>query len=659
MKMTVKGSYWGNFYIPIEYNQNGLQYYDVINHELAHALLTESTNHGLAFFEFSSLSSENLKKRDLIEVMKVLQDSSERVEECFAVLIPLMASCENENQFVEKFNLLRKTEYYYRYYIEDFKSILFADVPLKQREILVHNILAASMNTGVFTVDCDWLSKKSVYQTFVENPLLLIPDKRLKHILKWVNKNINNKTIFSFSDTKLHEEALGIPMPSNEQFTMFRNAIITVADNNSLSHKFTEAREVIQYYDDAPDTYSVDRVYFHIDDSEYKAFLVDIPNQVLLECDTVLYFPLERKEYLVFTSNTRKEKYKLVMPESSLSNELLDNFPGIIVAYLDDIKSLESKLNSRKNKKIIYKSVCNFVQLEKILHELDIKINKAGILQFDETIGSPYFQDDDGVLYCGGPRPLSVLSYYSKYPLSFIESRTFILETHITSYDFQVITSSDIAINDDKNKSIAVFNGNLDDKTFSADVGIDAKEICGYYFGIFEEFIKLSKWKDAQNLFNFMLNLLDNNEDKRLALLQIENVMLKCKRIMIKNIQKNNKLLQAFVELYSMVIKVHEILKTPTEDFCITLTNLANLYVECFDFKRAYEYAHLVLNLRIKLWGQDSPKLARSYYLLGTTLLYHDKIQAKDIFTKAKELAIESNDARLLSAIEIIMQSIN
>ena len=657
--MTVKGSYWGNFYIPIEYNQNELQYYDVINHELAHALLTESTNHGLAFFEFSSLSSENLKKRDLMEVMKVLQDSSERVEECFAVLIPLMASCESEKQFIEKFNLLRKTEYYYRYYIEDFKRILFSNVPLKQREILVHNILDASMNTGVFTVDCDWLSKKSVYQTFVENPLLLVPDKRLKQILKWVNNNINNKDVFSFPDTKLHEEALGIPMPSNEQFTVFRNSIITMANSNSLSHKYTEERQTIQYYDDAPDTYSVDRVYFHIDDSEYKAFLVDIPNQVLLDCDTVLYFPLERKEHLVFTSNTRKEKYKLVMPAGSLSNELLDKFSGIIVAYLDDMESLESKLTSRKDKKIIYKSVCNFVQLEKLLHELNIKINKAGILQFDELIGSPFFQDNEGIIYCGGPRPLSVLLYYSRYPLTFVESKTFILETCITSYDFQVISSSDIAINDDKNKSIAVFNGNLDDKTFSDDVGIDAKEICGYYLGVFEETLKLNKWKDAQNLFNFMLNLLGNNEDKKLALLQIENIMLKCKRIMIENIKRTPELLQAFVELYSMVIKAHELLKTPTEDICITLTNLSNLYVEFLDFKHAYEYAHLVLNLRIKLWGPDSPKLARSYYLLGTTLLYNDRVQSKEIFNKAKKLAMESNDERLLSAIEMIMQIID
>ena len=93
--------------------------------------------------------------------------------------------------------------------------------------------------------------------------------------------------------------------------------------------------------------------------------------------------------------------------------------------------------------------------------------------------------------------------------------------------------------------------------------------------------------------------------------------------------------------------------------FCITLTNLANLYVECFDFKQAYEYAHLVLNLRIKLWGQDSPKLARSYYLLGITLLYLDRIQSKDILTKAKKLALEINDTRLVSAIEIIIQSID
>ena len=91
--MTVSGSYWGNFYIPIEYSRNNTLDFAVINHELAHAVLTESTNHGIAFYEFSSLSSENYSNKNILEILKLLQDASERTEECFAVLIPLLASC--------------------------------------------------------------------------------------------------------------------------------------------------------------------------------------------------------------------------------------------------------------------------------------------------------------------------------------------------------------------------------------------------------------------------------------------------------------------------------------------------------------------------------------------------------------------------------------
>ena len=655
--MNIKGEYWGNFYIPIEYKHSELQITDVIDHELSHALLTESTNHGLVYNEFSSLSSENINNQNLIGVMKILQDSSERAEECFAVLIPLISSCKNDEQFLEKYNVFRNTEYYYRYNIVEFEKILSADVTLKEKKHLIENILFACMNTNIFTINCDWLSKEKVYQVFIENAHLLIPDRRLMLILKWINKCFVDNSIFSLSESDLHEKVFGMPMPPNNQFINFRNNIIAMANCNELAHNYTSAHEFAKYYDDATDISSIDRVYFRLDDSDYMAYRVDIPNLALLECDTVLFFPLGEKEHLVFTSNSRKEKYKLELPRGSLSNQLLEQFSGIIIAYLDDISMLQSKITS--NKKIIYKSVCNYMQLEKILSDQNIQIEKAGIFQFDNSIGSPFFIDKNGVYYCGGPRSLEVLSHYTNHFQILFSPNTFILNTSITSHDFQVIISSDIAIEDDKNKRIAAFNGSLDNKIFSIDAGIDAKEICGYYLGIFEQFIILHKWDDAQNLFNFILNFLDNNDDRRLALLQIDNIITMCKRVMMNDIKKDLNLLQEFVDLYSMIIQGYNLLNLSVEDICLTLTNLAYLYFECYQTKVAVEYAALVLRLRTDIWGFDSPKLARSHYLLGITLLSSDKMKAKECFSTAKKLATIGKDSHLLSTLEDIMQYIS
>ena len=153
-----------------------------------------------------------------------------------------------------------------------------------------------------------------------------------------------------------------------------------------------------------------------------------------------------------------------------------------------------------------------------------------------------------------------------------------------------------------------------------------------------------------------MLNLLDNDDDRRLALLQIDNIVTKCKRAMMHDIKKDTKLLQKYVNLYSMTIQGYHILNLPVENICITLTNLANLYLECYHVKSAIEYATLVLKLRTDIWGVDSPKLARSHYLLGTTFLYSDKTKAKECFSTAKKLATMDKDIRLLSAIEVMMQ---
>lgn len=652
--MNAKGTYWGNFYIPIEYRNNEPQIIDVISHELSHALLTEATNHGLAYKEFSSLSSENLRHRNLIEVMKILQDSSERTEECFAVLIPLISSCENNEQLLEKYRSLQETEYYYRYSISEFEKILFSDVTLKEKKHLIENILFACMNTNIFAVNCDWLSKEKVYQLFIDNAQLLIPDRRLVLILEWINETITDHSIFFLSESDIYEKALRMPIPPNNGFTIFQNKLIAMADRNGLAHNYTSAHEIVQYYDDVPDIYSVDRVYFHIDDSDYVAYGVDIPNLELLECDTVLFFPLEKKEYLIFTSNSRKEKYKLELPLGSLSNQLFEHFSGIIIAYLDDISLLRSKITT--NKRIVYKSVCNYVQLEKLLSAQNIHVERAGIFQFDDYIGTPFFEDKNGVYYCGGPRSLEVLSHYTNHFPKIYSPDSFVLNSNITSHDFQLITSSDIAIDDDKSKRIATFNGSLDAKIFSVDAGIDTKEICGYYFDIFEQFITSRKWDDAQSLFNFMLNLLDNDDDRRLALLQIDNIVTKCKRAMMHDIKKDAKLLQKYVDLYSMTIQGYRLLNLPVENICITLTNLANLYLECYQAKSANEYATLVLKLRTDIWGADSPKLARSHYLLGTTFLYSDKAKAKECFSTAKKLATMDKDLRLLSAIEVMTQ---
>lgn len=654
--MITKGAYWGNFYIPIEYKYNERQTYDVINHELAHALLTESTSHGLAFYEFSSLSSENIDKRNLLDIMKILQDSSERVEECFAMLFPLVVSCENDRQLLTKFNVLRETEYYYRYNIVDFEKILFADVTLKEKEMLIYNILFACMNTNIFSINCDWFCAENVYQIFTEKAQFLIPDKRLKLILEWVNKHMVDSSIFSLSESVLHEKVLGYPMPSVDLFEKFRKKVIDMADRNGLDHNFTNVNEIDQYMDETIDINSIDRVYFHPDDSAYVAYGVDIPTLALLECDTLLFFPLERKEFLVFTSCSRKEKYKLELPIGSLSNQFFEQFSGIIIAYLDDSSILESKVNT--NKKLIYKSVCSFEQLEKILLRNNIEIEREGIFQFDNYIGSPFFIDINGTYYCGGPRSLEVLLRYTKYPLEIVSPETCILNTNITAFDFQVIISSDIAINDNKNKRIAVFDGSLDKKIFSSDAGIDSKEICGYYLGIFDQLIKLHKCNDAQNLFNFMLNLFDDNNDRRMALLQIDNTLTRCKRAIMNDIKKDTNLLKGVVNLYSMVIQGYKLLELPTENICTTLTNLANLYLECNQFKEANEYAALVLELRTRIYGNNSPKLARSYYLLGTTLLHFNKKQAKYYLNTAKELASLDKDLRLLSAIKLIMQQL-
>lgn len=651
--MKDKGAYWGNFYIPIEYNQNSSSNYDVINHELAHALLSESTAHGFAYTELSALSSENYTNSRLMEVLKVLHDASERTEECFAILFPLLNLYENNKQLQVAYNELRQTEYYYRYQIKQFDNIVLSEVTINEKIELIKAILFAAMNTNILNMECDWLSSENVYQELKRNAILINPDRRLKVLLRWVNCNISDPIVFGQTEAQLLKEVLNQEIPSGDMYEHFRNAIISFADENNLLHGYTEKTN-----SDSEEESIDDRVYFHLDDSIYTSYIVDIPCLELLRCDAVLFFPLGRLEYLIFTNCQRKEKYKLILPRGSFSEQFLNQFSGIIVAYLDDFEFLEMKLTTLHNKKILFKSACSFNQLIKELDKRDIVISSVGIFEYDSAIGSPYFLDSRGIYYCGAPRRLDYLLNYKSNQLQFISPKTPVMHTAITAAEIQVIYSSDIAIDTDKNPNIAIFNGSLDDKIYSKDTGIDSHEICGYYFGIFEQTIMLHNWKDAHSLFNFMLNLLNSNEDRISALHNIENIVVKCKRTMLVDLKKDQHIKQAFIDLFSMIIQCNKQFKVSLEDACITLTNLTNLYLECNDLDEAYQYATIGLNIKRSIYKEDALEIGKAYYLLGLVLIHLDVKEAILNFNIAKKIALKNDDTEIVSVIQHIIQQI-
>ena len=166
----------------------------------------------------------------------------------------------------------------------------------------------------------------------------------------------------------------------------------------------------------------------------------------------------------------------------------------------------------------------------------------------------------------------------------------------------------------------------------------------------------MHNWDEAQNLFNFILNLLDNTTDRVSALEYIDNILTKCKRSMINAIKEDSSLLKALIDLYSMVLQGHRLLGLPVESTCVTLTNLANLYLECGNLSEANYYATMVLNLKIRVLGDEAPEVAHAHYLLGLTLLNSDKKQARICFDTANKIATKINDLRLLFAIKHIMQ---
>lgn len=654
--MSAKGSYLGDYYIPVDYSNSGTLDKEIIAHELAHALLTESTSHGLAYFEFSSLLHENYDNVSLGDTLKLLRDASQRTEECFAVLMPILENCSETEQLQEQYSILQKNEYYHRFRICQFDSILFANVSIAEKKEIITNIFYAAMNTNIFDMDLEWDSPKSVYDTFKSHAVYLIPDKRLNIILTWVNKHLHDCNLFSLKDTEIHRKALGYPMPMDYvipldiQMSGFRKKIIAMANEKQLIHNYIKDEKSSKVKD-----YS-DRIYYQIEDTSYTTYVAELPDMCLFDCEVVYYFPLEYVEILLFTSLIHKKKYKLGVPPGVFAENMLNNFNGTIIAYLDDIGTLSSKLINSPNRKIIYKSICGFEHLEYILQEHSIVIVRAGVLQYDSKIGSPFFVDQNGVFYSGGLRSLDVLLRYKKYPLDIISPKMPIFTNGLVASQFYSISASDDTVdklfNPPDVQRVVFRKGQLNQKENAQTVGIGVFEVCTFYFEYLKSAIATEKWEEAQGVINFLINYFSNHDDRITALQIIDDGLSVLKKAMISDIKKSHKLMEQFAGLYSMIIQGYEQLDAPDKCMCVTLTNWANLYAVCGFMGSANHYAEKALQLKLSIYGEDTLKVAYGYYLLGITLEHTDPNRAGEYFYKAKKIAIKYNDKRLITISE-------
>ncbi len=197
------------------------------------------------------------------------------------------------------------------------------------------------------------------------------------------------------------------------------------------------------------------------------------------------------------------------------------------------------------------------------------------------------------------------------------------------------------------------FNGTLAKKVFSEDAGIDNHEIAGYYFGIYRESIKQKLWKDAQSIFNYVMNILQSREDKIMALGQMDNILIECKNVLIDELKENEEVQKEFLDLYSIVIQYTEILcGIKCESMCITMNNAANLCLQCGNLADAYTYACIALELKKSVFGENSSKTARGYYLISQILIYSNMTyEGRNFLNTALKLAIECNDYQLINAI--------
>lgn len=646
-RTSVKGSYRSDYYIPIEYNNILNDNFETINHEFGHAELTEATFHGVVCVEIMQLIKENYFDKRLIDIFKILRDAAERTEECYAIFSNIFSSSDKKDEILSRYCTLKKTEYYHRYQIIQFEKIIYSDASPQEKRNLIYNILHVAMDTKIMSIPCNWYDPKAVLEEFRKYTIFLNPDKRLKKILHWVNSYDQANIPFNITKEDIHTHALDEEQPSWSEYNVFVDKMLRIVDENDLNKLYRE--KAIRFNRESN---LAERILIYFNNSDYLIYQVDFPDLVLCDCDTLEYYSFEHKEQAVFTSYKNKERYILTLPNRTLMQQIMDNFSGIIITYLDDFEALNTLIECFREKKVIYKSICNFSHLRRELLDRNVKIASTGIIKYDSSICLPFFVDVNGRYYSGGAGFIESIYSQVQGIDNIIEAEEELMQTAVKAKEFVMLTSLDV-IADKCIDRIALFNGTLTKKVFSEDAGIDNHEIAGYYFGIYRDSIKQKLWKDAQSIFNYVMNILESREDKIMALGEMDNILVECKNILIAEIRGDKEIQKEFLDLYSIVIQYTEILfGIKCESMCITMNNMANLCLQCGNFADAYKYAYIALELKKSVFGENSSKTARGYYLIGCVLIHSDMTdESRNFLNTALKLAIRCDDYQLISDI--------
>ena len=646
-RTSIKGRYRSDYYVPIEYNNFLGSNFETINHEFGHAELTENTFHGVVCFEIMQLINENYFDRRITDIFKILRDAAERTEECYAAFFNIFSLSEKKDELLSQYCTLKETEYYHRYQMFQFEKIIYADVSIQEKRDFLFNILHVAMDTKIMEVPCNWYDPKAVLEEFRKYNIFLNPDKRLKKILHWINSYDQANIPFNSTKEDIHTHALDEAPPLWSEYDVFVDKMLKIVDENHLNKTYRE--KGIQF---TGESNFAQRILFYFNNSDYLIYQVDLPNLVLCDCDTLEYYSFGYEERAVFTSYKIKERYILNIPSRTLMKQIIDNFTGIIIAYLDDFEALNTLIECSGEKKVIYKSICNFSHLRRELLDRNINIASTGIIKYDSSICVPFFVDVSGRCYSGGAGFIEPIYSQVQEIDNIIEAEEELMQTAVKAKEFVMLTSLDV-VADKCIDRIALFNGTLSKKIFSKDAGIDNREIAGYYFDIYRDSIKQKLWKDAQSIFNYVMNILQCREDKIMALAEMDNILTECKNILIAEIQGDEKVPKEFLDLYSIVIQYTEMLcGSKCESMCITMNNVANLCLQCGNLADAYTYACIALEMKKSVFGENSPKTARGYYLIGRILIYSDKTdECWSFLNTALKLAIECDDYQLISAI--------
>lgn len=375
----IQGTYNFEDNIKIDCN-NAYAHFNVYAHELAHWTLNKNTFFGILIFLVKNICEER-RMQKLLGVVKVLCDSAERTNECFAICNELLF-IESQRPFLynDYYDELRKGVYYSKYQFEEIEFLVQSSSDIIEKNNLISRVFTLAMNIDISKHINEeyWSSNERLMEFFLSKDGMYYPDMRLKKILRALKELARDEDYYSITDQQIIEYSkIDVDEWTTDNITAFLERLKVQFENNNISTSLLEKNidniqeNKIELGYNLPKDEEFERnIHLGIlpdcltQNYQYETF--EYFDEIKSDISVITVYDEEQMALLELTDTRNGKIYSSIIIKDRIKVlHRLNNYP--IVFYFDDVEVVKNYWKTILNKRIYFQLKNTYTDFKKLI----------------------------------------------------------------------------------------------------------------------------------------------------------------------------------------------------------------------------------------------------------------------------------------------------